>query len=277
MPAFFYYTQVMHHPVTLLITILALFLLNTSISRADSHFSLSANLLYFDYEEYDDAGLSLNHEFGFIPGIGFHLTGSNNMFSFQLFDGNVEYDGQTQAGTPHQTTTDETVYRLNYRHTFSPDFSSVKTNYFLGINYQIWDRSILPNNGVSGLFEQYRWWSAEAGFISTLSQYNNDTVTLELGLSYSFNGTILVDLTPFGSGEPVLDLGNRPGARVALVYQKMLSTNQALTFTLEHRHWEFGKSNLHTITTGAWAGSTILEPESRSDHSLFSVSLSSYF
>ncbi len=267
----------MHHPVSLLITIITLSLLNSSISRADTNFSLSANLLHFDYEEYDDAGSSLNRETGLIPGISFNLTGNDNLLRFQLFDGNVNYDGQTQLGTPHQTTTDETIYRLDYRHTFSTGFSPAKTSYYLGINYQIWDRSILPDNGVSGLYEQYRWWSAEVGLISTLQQYNNDTLNFELGLSYTFNGTILVDLTPFGSGEPVLDLGDRPGARIAFVYQKMLSTNQALTFTLEHRHWEFGKSNLETITTGAWAGSTILEPESRSDHTLFSLSLSSYF
>ncbi len=106
-------------------------------ASANSHatdLSVAAGLMYFDYEETED-GISLNHETGFIPGIS--ITASHpyhsvdHSFEFSAFDGEVDYDGNTQNLQPHQTTTEQSIYRLLYRLSWSPestDAASLRQN-----------------------------------------------------------------------------------------------------------------------------------------------------
>ena len=85
---------------------------------------VSGELMHFDYEEIDPQGNSLNREKGWIPGLTFsglqQYNSITNTLALSIFDGQVDYNGQTQAGQPHQTTTEETILKLMYRLGWSP-------------------------------------------------------------------------------------------------------------------------------------------------------------
>ncbi|MDH5473149.1 MAG: hypothetical protein OEY61_09860, partial [Gammaproteobacteria bacterium] len=257
--------------------ILFLFLLlNTHIIQADNAFSVSGSLLYFDYEEFSDSGLSLNHETGFIPGINMNYRLENNQLAFTLHDGSVEYNGQTQSGSPHQTDTIETLYTLTYRHYFPVTDGLNRNNYYTGLGYQFWERDIQARNNINRLFEEYSWWTIEAGIQTLIYRQNNYQVTLDLGLLHTINGIIYIDLTDIGYGYPHLSLGNRAGINTHLTFTKLITDNQSLYINLNYKHWKFGKSNSQTLNNGT-SGITITEPASHSNHSQLSLGWIIYF
>ncbi len=245
---------------------------------ADTSIDASIRLLYFNYEEFDQSGASFNKETGIIPGFSIgvsHRQGNyDNTLSFEAYDGQVDYDGQTQSGAPHITNTDETLNRLFYKLNWSPDSSEHAI--YGKIAWQRWDRDILPANNISGLFEQYEWWAFEIGFLATLYEKNTNQWLLEFGLSKISNGTIAIDLIDHGYGQPELELGDGHGITAALIYQHMISDRNRLGLSLRHQRWTFGRSNTKSISNG-FTTINITEPESESNHSIFSINYSYYF
>ena len=276
MPAFFiaYYIQGMGLNTTKKhIVIVCLLVLPASTQATDLR--LAAELMYFDYEETDVFGRSLNRETGFMP--GFTVAASqpyrsiHNTAEFSLYGGDVDYDGETQAGQPHQTTTAETIYRLLYRLSWSPEDSE---GAFYGKAYwQQWDRDIQPNDGVSGLFERYQWWTVEAGVQVPFIKDEKHRLLLELGMLTTFNGTIMVDLDAAGYGSPELDLGNGVGFSGELKYAFMQTKNSSFQLGVQLKTWEFGRSNSETLVDGR----TIYEPDSSTMQTTLSASYIHHF
>jgi hypothetical protein len=224
---------------------------------------IAAELMHFDYEETDTQGNTLNQETGFIP--GFTLAASHpyhsifNTLEFSLYDGRVDYDGRTQLGQPHQTTTEQNILRLLYRLSWSPQNS--KSGFYGKVYWQQWDRDILPNNGVLGLFERYQWWTVEAGVQVTLIKDKRRNLLFELGALATTNGTIMIDLAELGYGNPSLDLGDDYGFSGKLKYEIWHRNNSSFQFGLQFKRWEFGRSNSKTISNGS-SVITITEPDS---------------
>jgi len=248
---------------------------------ANSHaldLRVAAELMYFDYEETDIFGSTLNQETGLIP--GFTVATSHpyrsirNTVEFSLFGGAVDYDGRTQAGQPHQTTTEETVYRILYMLSWSPE--STEGAFYGKTYWQQWDRDIQPNNGVPGLFERYQWWTAEAGVQVPFIKDEKQNLLLELGMLTTFNGTIMVDLTDSGFGKPVLDLGNGIGFSGELKYVHKQAKNSSFQFGVQLKGWEFGRSNSKTISNGITT-ITITEPDSTTVQTTLSASYIHHF
>jgi hypothetical protein len=224
---------------------------------------ISAELMHFDYEETDTQGNILNQETGFIP--GFTLAASQpyrtifNTLEFSLYDGRVDYDGRTQLGQPHQTTTEQTILRLLYRLSWLPQNS--KSGFYGKVYWQQWDRDILPNNDVLGLFERYQWWTVEAGVQVTLIKDKRRNLLFELGALATTNGTIMIDLADLGYGNPSLNLGDDYGFSSKLKYEILHRNNGSFQFGVQFRRWEFGRSNSKTISNGS-SVITITEPDS---------------
>ena len=243
---------------------LAAWLVFASANCDAADLSIAGELMYFDYEETDLDGSTLNTETGFIPGVSVAVSSPHrriiHSLEFSLYSGDVNYDGQTQAGVPHQTTTEQTIYRLQYR--FSGSLESTDADLYGKIYWQQWDRDIQPNAGVFGLFERYRWWSIEAGVEVPLMRKDRQDLLLELGALATLNGTILVDLSDAGFGEPVLDLGSGIGFSGEIRYEIMQSNNSSLHFGVSYRTWEFGRSNSAIITDGINTF-VITEPDSQ--------------
>jgi len=251
------------------------------IISANSHaidLRIAYELMHFDYEETVASGNTLNtlnQETGLIPGITIAIAHPyrriDNTFEFSAYDGQVDYDGHTQTGEPHQTTTEESIYRLLYKLSWSP--LSTDAAFYGKTYWQQWDRDIQANNGVSGLFERYQWWTVEAGAQLPLFRQDNQHLLLELGLLASLNGTIMVDLTNAGLGSPVLDLGNSIGFSSELKYEFKQENNSSLRFGVQFKTWEFGRSNSETLADG----STIYEPDSTTIQTTLSASYIHHF
>lgn len=245
---------------------------------ADIAVDVSARLLNFHYEEFDQSGESFNKETGIIPGLSIATSKALNSFtntiSVEAYDGRVDYEGQTQVGTPHSTNTDETLYRLFYKLNWSPEES--KFGIYGRVAWQQWNRDILSEDNVSGLFEKYRWWTFEAGISATLFESDADKWQFELGASKVSNGTIKVDLERFGYGKPVLNLGDGHGISGVLKYQHQITNRDNLGVNIEHRYWTFGRSNSKTISNNLET-ITITEPRSVTNHSIVSVNYTHYF
>jgi len=239
---------------------------------------IAAELMHFDYKETDLSGNMLNQETGFIP--GFTLAAIQpyrrfeNSFEFSIHDGQVDYDGSTQNGQAHQTTTEQNIIRLLYKLSWSP--SSTEAAFYGKTYWQQWDRDIQPYNGVGGLFERYRWWTVEAGAQLPFIKQDKQNLFWELGLLASLNGTIMIDLSDAGFGSPTLDLGNSIGFSSALKYEFKQTSNSSLQFGVQFKTWEFGRSNSETISDGNNTF-TITEPDSTTIQTTLSASYIHHF
>lgn len=223
----------------------------------------AAELINFNYEETDISGNTLNQEAGFIPGItiaaAYPYQRINNTVELSVFDGQVDYTGRTQVGQSHQTTTDTSIYRLQYKLSWFP--LSTKNALYGKIYWQQWDRDIQPANGVLGLFERYQWWTIEAGVQFPFIKNEAQNFLIELGMLTTFNSTIMIDLSDVGFGDPTLDLGNDIGFSGELKYEFRQARNSSLQFGVQLKSWGFGRSNSKTLSNGSTT-ITITEPDS---------------
>jgi len=239
---------------------------------ADTSIEALAKLRYFNYEEFDLSGRSLNKETGVIPGGALTLSNTQgqltNVYAFEVYDGRVDYDGHTQSGTPHQTKTDETQYFLSYKLKWTD--SENKNAVYSKIGWQNWDRYIRPDSGVAGLFERYQWWQFEAGIQASLFKEEGRELTAELAVLKTSHGTIEVNLSDFGYGIPELNLDGRSGVNTTLQYKVAIKQNSSIQFSLHYNRWEFGRSNSQTLSNGV-TQITIVEPRSVSQMSTLSV------
>lgn len=239
---------------------------------------VSARLLNFNYEEFDQTGASFNKETGVIPGLSITVlkpyVNFTNMVGFEAYDGQVDYDGQTQSGAPHSTVTDERLYQLFYQLNWS--LAETNSSIYGKVAWQQWDRDIQSANNVSGLFEQYQWWAFEAGLLATLLENDINKWQFEFGASKISNGTIKIDLDRFGYGQPILNLGDGYGVSAALKFLHNLSNRDQVEFNLQHRYWTFGRSNSETISNGATT-IIITEPRSVTNHTIFAINYRYYF
>lgn len=284
MPAFFtFLTNVMMRAKNNQNCVLAAGILFVSVNchAIDLHFA--GELMYFEYEETGDDGSRLNKETGYIPGVSVAASqlyrGITHNIEYSFYGGDVDYDGQTQTGIPHQTRTDQRIYRLQYR--FSGSLESTDADLYGKVYWQQWDRDIQPRNNVGGLFERYEWWSLEAGIEVPLMRRDRQDLLLELGILTTLNGTMTVDLSALGYGEPVLDLGNETGFSGELKYEIRPQQNTSLRFGLQFRTWEFGRSNTLVIIDGtALCGRSlcpIYEPASKTIQTVLSASYIHHF
>lgn len=248
--------------------------LTPGILYAEFSLSISPGISHFNYKETDIDGAILNTETGFMPGLSLLATNNSHSFGSHFFTGNVNYDGQTQSGIPHTTETDESLYYLFYRY----DFKNIndQKNYFIGINYNYWERFINANNNVSALYEEYSWWQLEAGIKLSKAIENNKKIIFELAGLQTFNGHITADLDNLGYGSPKLTLGEKPGIRNLLALDMKLNKNTDVRFAAEYKYWGFGRSNTKTISNGNRTIS-ILEPESTTKLWRFFIQITQYF
>jgi len=264
----------MNKPLLYIAILFFILLIPSQHVYADLNISIAPGLAYFHYEEFDENKNTLNKETGFIPGISLSLQHSQHSLGTHIFDGDVDYDGQTQAGSPHKTDTDESLYYLFYRYNFlNHDNDSL---FFIGANYQLWQRFIKANNGVNSLYEEYSWWHIEAGIQLEKILKNNSKIKFEFAGLRTFNGNIMIDLQNFGYGEANLDLGSKNGIRSLLALN--FETDNSLMFSIgvEHKYWEFGKSNTTTLSNGTNSIS-ILEPDSESNLTRFFIQFTQTF
>lgn len=128
----------------------------------------------FTWKEFGDDGARLLRESGPLFGVGFAYGNETDdhftlMPAIELFGGTVDYDGQTQTGTPVSTTVGyfgvNSKFDLGRR--FRPS-QSIFLEPFAGIGYRTWSRDIHTSTTstgtpVAGYREGWNVWNARLG------------------------------------------------------------------------------------------------------------------
>lgn len=230
---------------------------------SQQEFVVSPSLYFFDYAEYDTANNFLDGETGIIPGIHFAYHYHHKSFSIQAqyseYGGNIDYDGQTQSGIPHQTTTD-TFLRF-YNITLYSDELEQSGRLFFRLASSYWDRDILSSGGVAGLHEIYRWQEISLGL--RLEQQTPLNLWAEFSILKTHNATMDV-LLPAENIE--LNLGEKPGLRLEVGQFFKLEQQLELGLSGFYEYWQFGRSEPVYVADFFGSPTYILEPDSESRH-----------
>jgi len=246
-------------------------LIFVTISTHAADVSIQPYYYYFDYEEFDDSNNRLNNETGYIPGI--QLSASNEILPFlearvstDYSNNEIDYQGHTQAGTPHTTATKQTFKNIaiSILHTISYQDLSIKP--LIEFQRRKWLRAIQAKGNVSSLTEHYRWdeWSfgLELSYPLWLGKVNLSTKKL-----LTRNGDLRIDIL---DPSPVVELGNGDGVAIELAYEYPITLQQSVSLTVFYKEWHFSKGKPETINTPRGLIS-IYEPRSTSETNGVSV------
>ena len=217
---------------------------------------VGVDAMYFDYREFDDNDILLNKEEGLLPGLVLSATldwqNWYTEFNYKYNSGTVEYDGQTQSGTPITTDTEEDIVDDNvivgrYFDGAAPYRSAI----YAGLGYYYWERNILPVGSVNGLFEIYEWSYALLGGKFSLLKSSKNGLLLDIRLRRMLNATMEVDFLGYLDLDNLeLDIGEEWSFRVGLPY--IFSISQQARFRIEPylTTWFIGRSPDEQVTSG---------------------------
>lgn len=193
------------------LTILCMFILISSSALANE-FDVYAKAESFTWKEYDN-GTQILKESGPIYGIGFKaLFASRTKVALtvraraELFGGQVDYDGQTQVGTPIHTNTNyigsKTEADLGLKFMLS-ETSSIGP--FASLGYRYWERDIKSTTSGIGYIEKWSSIYSRFGALLDLSITRIWKLCAEGGIKlplYSRNDVDYLNVT--------LEPGNKP-------------------------------------------------------------------
>jgi len=229
----------------------------------------------FDFSEYDKSGEVVNEK-GYIAGgqieIGKGLGPVWMSAQGSILKGEVDYDGETQSGNPHQTVTAETIYDYSlqigriYESWRRHDFATI----YFGVGFHQWARDIKTKNGVVGLFERYTWYYAHVGARGFLFRTDRFHFMVELNLLRTIKPVIDVNFK--GAVDPSgkkydndrLDLGEHYGAKFSLPIRMEITRRFQLYTEFYFEAWDLGGSEETQLTTQGFVAGFLEEPRSTS-------------
>ena len=232
---------------------------------------------YFDYEE-TDGGRRVNRESGAMPGVIGEIKGIYAPWFGTLrgsfFAADVDYDGQTNLGTPLTTVTYEAIaegeLRAGRRFILAPRH---ELEAYLGAGLRWWSRDIRSTAIASGVIEIYRWPFVMAGLEYAWSVTPEDTLSLDVrgwprvnpGLKVDFkNGYDDAKLNPEGEGG---------GGRITLAWERRIQARKSVLVELWYERWDLGKSAEEPLSQGGVVVGTLYEPASTTEFIGLSLSL----
>lgn len=237
--------------------------------------SIGFGAMDFDYQEFD-AGERLNHEHGTLFGLfagahkrwGKHFVEANTAY----FANDVDYDGQTQNGTPVDTDTDQKILESSalYGH-YLQTWKNVRHALLAGLGYRYWQRDINSTRTALGVVEIYTWWYGQLGWRGIYQPTARSTWGAEFKLVRPFNAEIDIDFLN-ALDDTSLALGEETGLRLNLTYQLRLANNWRLEVAGFYSAWDVGRSRAGTLRQNGVAVGTIFEPESETRSAGFRVS-----
>lgn len=235
----------------------------------EAEYQFGGGLMNFKYTEYDDNNVFLDGETGLIPGIVLkRKQNHNHVFTdlvAQLYGNTIEYDGQTQSGTPVKTDSVAVIFDTHFK--LGKRFAE-KHEPYIGIGYRYWYRHILNGrdingNAVSGLLEEYYWPYTLLGYGVTFNASEKVKMGFDFRYTKMFNAKMDLDYQGFdGRDNLSFNLGNRSGARFAMPIQIKIRKH-SLFVTPYYEIIDIGKSNVVRVTKGGVPTSFIAwEPRS---------------
>lgn len=182
-------------------------------------------------------------------------------------DGQTHYDGTLMDGTPTQSTTNDTFFRLEG----DMALTSLASNNVLdgfsiygGLGYRFWKREL---TGSGGYTEDYWWIYAPIGVRKTFVASPGWSGTVDVSVRPMLLGRININLS---EANPAYDdasatLGNKIGFRIEVPFHHPLSTNTDLVLTPWYEYSAIGQSSTFDVTTNEGIVGVGYEPDSHTN------------
>ena len=269
--------MVNHKFKILLVLCVWLALVNTA--NADNLFTLSPGIMYFDYEETGDDGSFLDGETGPVYGVTAALEHSfspkiSGVVFGGIYTGTVDYDGQTQSGTPVKTDTQADFFTLGFAAQLPIKTGENNLTLITGYRYKRWERDIQSIGIVSGLYEVYQWQEVFLGAQLLLKYDTNSRISLYGGIFKTRNAEIEIDLVSDGFGKPRLSLGSDTGLEFGVQWMEARKNDRNYGVRLSYKSWKFGRSP-NEISSGSSGSVIIHEPRSETANIMFELIIES--
>ncbi len=216
----------------------------------------------FTWKEYSDGGSQLLKESGPISTLGISTkTDFANSLTLkakgELFIGSVDYDGQTQAGTPLKTDTDYSGFRIEAdmgKIFMVAEKSSLEP--FAGLGWKSWLRDLQSSNTAIGYEETWSIVYARLGVRGDHVFSKQLKLFAEAGLNLPIYNENVVDLGG-------VDITIEPGKEASLFAEAGLKWKN-LKASIFYEGMRFSKSGLEFIEVGGDIYG-FYQPESKAD------------
>lgn len=214
----------------------------------------------FTWKEFNDNGTQLLKESGPIYGLGASAKSdiSKTMtlkFKGELFGGSIDYDGQTQAGTPAKTDTEYFGFKMEGDAGWKfmvAEKSSLEP--FAGLGWRWWNRDIQSTATAIGYEERWSTIYARLGIRGDHAFSNQLKGFTEAGVKLPIYTENEIDWTVFGLDTITLEPGNE-----ASVFAEVGVKWAMLKVSVFYEGMRFSKSDLDDVYNA------IYQPESKAD------------
>jgi hypothetical protein len=233
--------------------------------REPVHAWLGPAVMDFDYKEYDD-GERLNHEHGTLYGLAGGVRSGLDAVSIEgnisWFGNDIRYDGQTQAGAPVRTRTDEEILdgsaRIGWRFRRQ---QRLQYQLFGGVGYRRWQRDIESTSAATGVDETYSWWYGLFGGRGLYRANPRTTWLAEAQLLRPLEPELDVDFKD-GPEDVRLNLGSEPGVRLSLAWRHAPASGWFLEIMPFYAAWDIGRSRDRPLKQNGVVVGRVFEPRS---------------
>jgi hypothetical protein len=236
-------------------------------NETDIYFKIES----FTWKEYSDSGSQLLEESGPIYGLGCSsrsdIAQSLILWSkFEIFGGSVDYDGQTQEGTPANSDTDYTGLMVEGGIGIKAKITeTIILEPFAGLGYRWWLRDIKSTYNAIGYEERWQSFYIQLGIRS--EDYISDQLKsfALLGVKYPIRNENEIGFSQFGYSDITVKPGNKASFFAEIGLKKK---NFMVSFFYEGLR--FSKSDVGYIYD-AYGVYGIYQPESEAD--IFGVNI----
>jgi len=232
----------------------------------------------YDSVEYEerDWGTKLMEEDGSLFGLGIAWTGHRPgglmaRLATDFVGGGLEYDGQTQAGTPVKEDTDDFIWRLRGLIGYDFEWPEFALTPYTGIAYRYWNNDV---GGLGGYEREIQYWYTPIGIETVAPLGEKWTWGLRGEYDLFWGGTVKSHLSDVldGLNDPTVDQDDGYGARGS-VYFKRRFENVSLGLELFIRYWDIDRSDADTLTFRGIPVGVGLEPKNETTVTGLRVSL----
>lgn len=215
----------------------------------------------FDYEEFSDAGASLDREQGWLPGV---QAGLDRDYGRWFLETGLHWSaGRIDYRSPAASSrTDEDVRSLELIAGIPLQAADRRrTSLVAGLGYREWQRDIRPTSTASGLRETYRWGYGVLGLRAEQPFNAGTRVVVDVQLTRTIRPDIKVRFD--NSFDDVsLDLGAENGFRLSLLFDHRLNESKTVWVMPWYEYWELGRSADSVLTSNGTPAGTVHEPRS---------------
>jgi hypothetical protein len=223
---------------------------------------------YFHYNYSEIAAPPFkSDEEGNIPGICFSYTyrKPKDLYIFifgEIADGNTDYDGSLQDGTPHKDRTKNffSRYDLSLGYTFSLLKNHLLVSPFIGIGEAGWKRDG-GNNTEFPYTEKYTWDYVPVGVFLTYEATKRLSIGTRLTYRHMFD--TVMNVTGSMSSLHTEDIGDKYEYDIQLPIYYKLGEHFSLDLVPSYNVRKFSKGPEFIVQTGPTEGAIVYEPASR--------------